>query len=108
MDYEDSFTNKRVDYWIKKTIPSLSYPMICKIIRKGQIKVNKKIYNSFILKKGDSIKIFFKVLEPYTSKKMIDRNFLETVKKWIIHKDKNILVFNKPSGIVLQGGSKII
>ena len=92
---EDSFTNKRVDYWIKKTIPSLSYPMICKIIRKGQIKVNKKkICNSFILKKGDSIKIFFKVIEPSHSKKMIDRNFLETVKKWIIHKDKNILVFN--------------
>ena len=38
---------------------------------------------------------------------MIDSNFLETVKKWIIFKDKNILVFNKPSGIAVQGGSKI-
>jgi 23S rRNA pseudouridine955/2504/2580 synthase len=105
---EDSFTNKRVDYWIKKKIPSLSYPMICKIIRKGQIKVNKnKVCNSFILKKGDSIKLFFKVIESSPLKKMIDPNFLETVKEWIIHKDKNILVFNKPSGIAVQGGSKI-
>ena len=105
---EDSFTDKRIDYWIKKKIPSLSYPMICKIIRKGQIKVNKKkVYNSFVLKKGDSIKLFFKVLDSSPLKKMIDPNFLKTVKDWIIHKDKNILVFNKPSGIAVQGGSKI-
>ena len=39
---DEEFHNKRVDYWIKKKIPTLSYPLICKIIRKGKIKVNKK------------------------------------------------------------------
>ena len=35
------FNNKRIDYFLKKKLPSLSYPIICKIIRKGQLKVNE-------------------------------------------------------------------
>ena len=44
------FNNKRIDYFLKK-LPSLSYPIICKIIRKGQLKVNgKKTNNSYFFK----------------------------------------------------------
>ena len=45
------YYNKRIDYFLKKKLPSLSYPIICKIIRKGQLKVNgKKTNNSYFLK----------------------------------------------------------
>ena len=39
---DEEFHNKRVDYWIKKKIPTLSYPLICKIIRKVKSKLIKK------------------------------------------------------------------
>ncbi len=106
---DEEFHNKRVDYWIKKKIPTLSYPLICKIIRKGKIKVNKKkITNSFLLKKGDSIRIFFEIeSSPLVKTKKIDQNFIKIVKRWIIYKDENIIAFNKPSGFAVQGGSKI-
>ena len=44
------FNGLRIDYWLKKKFSNLSYPSICKIIRKGQVKVNKKkVKNSLIL-----------------------------------------------------------
>ena len=52
------YNNKRIDYFLKKKIPSLSYPIICKIIRKGKLKVNgKKTQNKYSLKSGDTIKL---------------------------------------------------
>ena len=56
------YNNKRIDYFLKKKLTSLSYPIICKLIRKGQLKVNgKKINNSYFLKNGDSIKLYFDI-----------------------------------------------
>ena len=46
----------------KKEFPSLSFPNICKVLRKGLIKVNKKkVTNSSILKKDDLIKFYISV-----------------------------------------------
>ena len=39
---DKEFDGLRIDYWLKKNFSNLSYPSICTIIRKGQIKVNKK------------------------------------------------------------------
>ena len=56
------YNNKRIDYFLKKKLPSLSYPIICKIIRKGQLKVNgKKTNNSYFLKIGDTIRLYFNI-----------------------------------------------
>ena len=49
---DDNFTDQRIDYFLKKN-PSLSFPNICTLLRKGVVKVNsKKVKNSYILKKG--------------------------------------------------------
>ena len=103
------YKNKRIDYFLKKKLPSLSYPIICKLIRKGLLKVNgKKTNNSYFLKNGDSIKLYFDVSN--TTKKKdsyIEQKIIKEVKSWIIFKDKNIIAFNKQSGFAVQGGSKI-
>ena len=39
---DKEFDGLRIDYWLKKKFSSLSYPSLCKIIRKGQLRVNKK------------------------------------------------------------------
>ena len=39
---DENFDGKRIDYFLKKNFSSLSYPLICKIIRKGLVKVNNK------------------------------------------------------------------
>ncbi len=103
------FNGVRLDYWLKKKIKSSNYPFICKIIRKGYVRVNKKrVDNSFLLKSGDLIVLSKKILieEEKTSKKP-DKKFEQIIKSWVIYKDENLIVLNKPSGIAVQGGTKI-
>ena len=103
------YNNKRIDYFLKKKLTSLSYPIICKLIRKGQLKVNgKKINNSYFLKNGDSIKLYFDISTNTQEKKFnVDQKVIKEVKSWIIFKNKNFIAFNKPSGFAVQGGPKI-
>ena len=103
------YNNKRIDYFLKKKLPSLSYPIICKIIRKGQLKVNgKKTNNSYFLKIGDAIKLYFNIsISKKKPSPHIDSKLINEVKNWIIFKNKNLIAFNKPSGFAVQGGSKI-
>ncbi len=106
---EADYNNKRIDYFLKKKLPSLSYPIICKIIRKGQIKVNgRKTSNTNFLKTGDIIKLY---LDVYSNKKKknssVDEKVIKEVKSWIIFKNQNLIAFNKPSGFAVQGGSRI-
>ena len=84
---DENFDGKRIDYFLKKNFSSLSYPLICKIIRKGLVKVNnKRIKNTYILK---------------------TKNIIKLVKSWVIFKDENFIAINKPSGVAVQGGTKV-
>ena len=68
----EAYNNKRIDYFLKKKLTFLSYPIICKLIRKGQLKVNgKKISNSYFLKDGDSIKLYFDISTNTQKKKLM-------------------------------------
>ena len=54
----DDFDGSRVDYWFKKQFTNLTYPYICKLIRKGIIRVNgKRTRNHIVLNSGDLIKL---------------------------------------------------
>ena len=105
----DDFDGSRVDYWFKKQFTNLTYPYICKLIRKGIIRVNgKRTRNHIVLNSGDLIKLSRKldlVQEPKNSIKYEKFGFI--VRSWILHKDENIIVINKPAGIAVQGGTKI-
>ena len=103
------YNNKRIDYFLKKKLPSLSYPIICKIIRKGQLKVNgKKTNNSYFLKIGDKIRLYFNFsINKKKDNLHIDDKLINEVKSWIIFKNKNLIAFNKPSGFAVQGGLRI-
>ena len=84
------FNNKRIDYFLKKKLPSLSYPIICKIIRKGQLKVNeKKTNNSYFLKIGDKIRLYFNISINKKKKNLhINDKLINEVKSWIYLKIK--------------------
>ena len=104
---ESHYDGKRLDYWIKKEFPSLSFPNICKVLRKGLIKVNKKkVTNSSILKKDDLIKFYISV-NIEKKKVSFPEEIISKSKDWVIFKNQNFIVLNKPSGIAVQGGTGV-
>jgi 23S rRNA pseudouridine955/2504/2580 synthase len=106
----DEFDNHRVDYWLKKKVSYISYPIVCKLIRKGVLRVNgKRTKNSSILKTGDLIKFSRKVFANEEKDNAIKYNsrFANFVKGLVIFKDHYSIILNKPSGLAVQGGTKI-
>ena len=105
----EDFTDTRIDYWLKKNFPSFHYFFLCKLIRKGFIKINgKKCTQRNILKKGDFIRIPDVLLESNSeSEYKIPVGLAKLVKTWIIYKDRDTLIINKPNGLAVQGGTKV-
>lgn len=104
---DDDFTNQRVDYFLKKKNPSLSFPNICKMLRKGVVKVNsKRVKNSYILKEKDLVVSRLNISTPNIKKKVSLRHksFFDNL---VIFKNEDYYIINKPSGLAVQGGTKV-
>lgn len=91
--------NFKIKDFILKYIKYSTASAIEKHIKKGNIKVNnKKVIYSYILQRGDVIKLFvsFKM-------KKYDYSFLESKKEIdVFYEDENILIINKEAGILSQ------
>ena len=114
-DYEhwiigNEFSNTRVDYFLKKKLKKFSYPTVCQLIRKGLIKVNnKKVKNNHLLNVNDKVKLI-KALIQHEKNKISYQDkykFKKLLNECLIYEDENFIAINKPSGLAVQGGSKI-
>lgn len=95
--------NQRLDKFLLKTFPNLSRSLMYKAIRNKKIKVNRKrcSYDQ-ILNEKDQILLF---LPPdCLSDKKRETSFLSTSIN-VVYEDKNILIVNKPAGLLSQKDS---
>jgi len=100
---------QRIDNFLRKTFKKLPINLIYKIIRTGQIRINKKrITPNYKLKLDDIIRI-----PPMTKKSTKDIHKTSNLKlstllnNTILYEDNYLLVLNKPSGIAVHSGSGI-
>ncbi|MFN4227602.1 MAG: RluA family pseudouridine synthase [Candidatus Ratteibacteria bacterium] len=92
----------RIDKFLKQEL-KISREKIKKLIEENKIVVNeKKIEPSYVLKKNDVIKI-------YAFEDLIDKEIIKPEKGEIdiIYEDEDIIVINKPSGIITHPTPKI-
>ena len=101
--------------WFGRHFPSLSNSEFHKLCRGGQIRVNSsRVRGTEILRAGDAIRI------PPTISGYVTENVkktesgnkfsltdLEELRRCIIHNDDDIVVFDKPAGLAVQGGTGI-
>lgn len=101
--------------WFLRMYPSMPQREFYKLCRGGQIRVNsKRVRGQEILRTGDAIRIP-PTIEQYANartKKTEDGNAfsltdLESLRKCIIYNDDDVVVFNKPAGLAVQGGTGI-
>lgn len=91
--------NQRLDMYIASLDLDLSRSMAQKMIEKGQVVVNDKIpKTSYKTKLGDVVKITFE--EPKETKVKAQDIPLD-----IIYEDNDIIVINKPKGMVVHPGN---
>lgn len=101
--------------WFLRHFPSMPQRDFYKLCRGGQIRVNSaRVHGTEVLRTGDAIRIpptitVYAAPKPKKTESGSDFSLsdLELLRKTIIHNDNDIVVFNKPAGMAVQGGSGI-
>lgn len=106
--------NQRLDKFIKKYLPNAGTSFLYKMLRKKNIVLNnKKASGKEMLKKNDIISIYFseETLDKFKmsnqNNEKMDSIYRKTYKQLknqvsIIFEDTNIMILNKPSGLLSQ------
>lgn len=96
-------SGQRIDRFLQKAFPELPQSLICKTIRKKDIKVNgKRTEANYKLNEGDVITLYIKD-EFFEKQKNSDDEFLSTDGNVnIIYEDENILLADKEPGLVVH------
>ena len=91
---------KRVDVYLSEQVNHLTRSYIKKLIKNKNLKINKKTvdYPSTKIRKND--KVFISIIEKHRTK-LIPKN----LKLDIVYEDKDILIINKPKGMVVHPGA---
>ncbi len=100
---------QRLDRFLKKTFPTLTFGDTQKLIRKGQIRINGgRVKQDARLCVGDELRLPPSLQDgghkPKIQFSQYDRDFIEDI---VLFEDTDLLVLNKPIGLAVQGGSKI-
>ncbi|SFV60613.1 Ribosomal large subunit pseudouridine synthase C [hydrothermal vent metagenome] len=98
---------QRLDNFLIKTLKGVPKSHIHRIIRKGEVRVNKgRKKSDYKLQIGDIVRIppvrISEKIEQKVSSKLI--GILENS---LLYEDKGLMIFNKPSGLAVHGGSGI-
>lgn len=95
-----------LEKYVKKVLNVAPLSFIYKLFRKKDVKVNGHWQNEkYILSFGDEISIYIKdeQLEDFAKKAVVESN--NQIANNIVYEDKNILIVNKPRGVLTQPDS---
>lgn len=101
--------------WFLRHFPSMPQREFYRLCHGGQIRLNsKRCKGTEILREGDAVRIPPTIREYTVAPKKKDEtgeqfslSDLEQLRLSIIHNDDDIVVFNKPAGLAVQGGTGI-
>ena len=99
--------------WFARNYPAMLQRDFYKLCRGGQIRINSSRCKGMeVLNAGDVVRIpptlkSYKTVKKSESGNNFSATDLEKLRNCIIHDDADIVVFNKPAGLAVQGGTGI-
>lgn len=104
----------RLDRVINRRMGEVPHGILQKMLRKKDIRLDGKkaeastrVVTGQVIEMRIEAKLPAKGEKPKPEKKKLEAWHIEEAKSWVIYKDKDILVINKPSGVATQGGTGI-
>lgn len=97
--------NQTAFKFVKKYLSNAPLSFIEKVFRKKDVKVNgKRVDKSFVLSENDLVQIYVtdSQLEEFNKANKVN---ITSIKPDIVYEDDNILICNKPSGLLVHIGS---
>ncbi|MGH1460662.1 MAG: 23S rRNA pseudouridine(955/2504/2580) synthase RluC [Neptuniibacter sp.] len=108
LEISEGNEGQRIDNFLVTKLKGVPKTLIYKIIRKGEVRVNKKrIKPEYRLQLGDLVRIPpVRVAEPKAPVAIGDK-LLKKLEAAVLYEDDDLIVVNKPSGLAVHGGSGI-
>ena len=103
----------RVDRWFKLHYPGLGFGALQKLLRSGQVRVDGgRVKTQSRLEPGQVVRVpplDDGAARPrhVTANTIRDRSDDDVLRATLLHEDDRVLVFNKPAGLAVQGGSGV-
>lgn len=99
---------QRIDNYLVNFLKSVPKSRIYRLIRKGEVRVNKKRIDVFYrILKGDMIRIPPLFLKEKAKLAPPNKETLDELSKRILYEDDYFLIINKPSGMSVHAGSTV-
>jgi 23S rRNA pseudouridine955/2504/2580 synthase len=108
MTIDSSHDGQRIDNFLLAVLKGVPKSHIYRLLRKGQIRVNKgRIKPVYRLKSGDIVRIPPLHLPQAREEQRPPAGLCERLEHAVLFEDTELLVLNKPAGIAVHGGSGI-
>ncbi len=104
----------RLDRWFKLHFPGVGFGQLQKLLRSGQVRVDgSRVKTATRVQAGQVVRV--PPLDADSARKALhmttntirDRRDEDVLRDMVLFEDKKVLVFNKPAGLAVQGGSGI-
>ncbi|GAB7220601.1 23S rRNA pseudouridine(955/2504/2580) synthase RluC [Vibrio comitans] len=108
VEIDSDMAGQRIDNFLRNQLKAIPKSMVYRIVRKGEVRVNKKrVKAEYKLQAGDIVRIPPVTLPateeaPALSTKL---NKVSELEHCILYEDEHVLILNKPSGTAVHGGS---
>ena len=101
--------DQRLDNFLLKTLKTVPKTRVYRIIRKGEVRVNKKRCKpDYKLKMGDIVRVPpVRIDQTHDAQNYIAPALIENIEKTILFENKHLVIINKPSGLAVHSGSGI-
>jgi 23S rRNA pseudouridine955/2504/2580 synthase len=110
VEIDEDMAGQRIDNFLLNQLKSIPKSVVYRIVRKGEVRVNKKrIKPEYKLQGGDVVRIppvtieEPSAIEPVALSPKLQK--VAQLESCILHEDEHVLVLNKPSGTAVHGGS---
>lgn len=99
---------QRLDRFLKKAFPFITFGQTQKLIRTGQIRINGgRVKQDTRLSEGDELRLPPSLQDGDAKPKIqFDQRDRDAIGDMVLFEDLDILILNKPVGLAVQGGSK--
>lgn len=103
----------RLDRWFKQHYPGLGFGPLQKLLRSGQIRVDGgRVKSDTRVQAGQMVRIpplgVDRKTGPVTARTMRGVEDGDVLARILLYEDEKVLVFDKPSGLAVQGGSGVV
>lgn len=108
LEVGSEYAGQRLDNYLKARLKGVPKSMIYRIVRKGEVRVNKgRCKPEYKLQAGDVVRVPPVRVSNKQNETKAGKGLLDHLKEAVLFENEGLMIINKPSGLAVHGGSGV-